>query len=312
LKKIGATATVTRNERGQVIAVEDIEQSSQQQSEESGAMTKQRKPIAFLEPIAALHNLRINNQRLPKFVAGQKFSLFPGDRFSLLNNQYVYQVEVIVNKAAAAAKVSLGGDEDDSNNIALNNDYDEDEDENGGDGDVEEIVFANTPNQFVPHLPRGNNNDDSQASSSSAAAGQREEEFTCAQEFTCFICLGLLFKPRIAIPCTHSFCTLCIENHLAKNSEDCPVCDTKIESTLRYRTGASVVDHLINFSGTVDPELLGDIAEWKKKKADFSEEKRERPLPPQGEVIEVGESKKRRKVPASISPPNSSDVVDLT
>ncbi len=89
------------------------------------------------------------------------------------------------------------------------------------------------------------------------------------QELTCSICMGLLNKSATLSPCQHTFCSLCLFNHL-RTSFKCPLCRIEGASVGKNLTLQNLLQLALNNFPSLEkfkeeittrevPELFGDI-----------------------------------------------------
>ncbi len=89
------------------------------------------------------------------------------------------------------------------------------------------------------------------------------------QELTCSICMGLLHKSATLSPCQHTFCSLCLFNHM-RTSFKCPLCRVEGASVGKNLTLQNLLQLALNNFPSLEkfkeeitirevPELFGDI-----------------------------------------------------
>lgn len=117
-----------------------------------------------------------------------------------------------------------------------------------------------------------------------------------AEELTCAVCKGTLYKPVASIPCMHTFCAGCVSEWL-KHSTNCPECRAEM-----YELRPS---HKV---GNLVEEFLKTRPELKRTAAEIADLDAKDVVPPTGMKVKGGTGKRGREAgDVGAGPHGSSD-----
>jgi len=89
------------------------------------------------------------------------------------------------------------------------------------------------------------------------------------EQLECSICCEAFIDPR-TLPCSHSFCEMCIRDHL-RRKDDCPVCRRKASVPIPSLTLANMAKKLMMNKSKEEQEAYAEIVKSREKKTQEAE-----------------------------------------